>query len=342
MAIIQSVKQLIRIEMPFRDPLLQRLADGKFHSGQQLAEALGVSRTAIWKQIQGIEDAFGLSVHAVRGKGYRLGSPLELLDEQQIRAQLGPATSAKLESLGLLTCTSSTNSHAIERLPESNGRARVWLAEHQTAGRGRRGRQWVSAFGKNLYMSLAWRFELPMTDLAGLSLVAGVVVAEVLHELGLRGHSLKWPNDVLIDGRKLAGILVEASGEAGGPAVAVIGIGINVSLPAGAGERIDQPWDVLENHCETPVSRNRLAGMMVDRLIEACSAFTHERLAPFVSRWSAFDAYLGHDVKVVKGEHITEGIYRGIAASGAMLLDNANGRSEHHAGEVSLRRLSES
>lgn len=328
--------------MLFREQLLQHLSDGRFHSGQQLADALGVSRTAIWKHVREIEDQFGITVHAVRGRGYRLPTPLELLDEAAIRSELSASSRAALAQLVLSACVDSTNACAVKQPPDTDGAAHVWLAEHQTAGRGRRGRQWVSTFGKNLYLSMAWRFELPMTELAGLSLVAGVVVAEILHDIGLREHSLKWPNDVLVDGRKLAGILVEAFGEAGGPAVAVVGIGINLSLPPHAAQHIDQPWTSLDEYCDISVSRNRLAGLLIDRLISACRDFAAHRLVPFVPRWNRFDGFRDHDVKVVRGDTVIEGVYRGIAATGAMLLENANGRSEHHAGEVSLRRQSSS
>ena len=321
-----------------RDLLLRELADGRFHSGQHLAGVVGLSRTAVWKQVQRLESDLGLAVHAVRGRGYRLAAPLELLDARRIRAELGAAARGQLEALHLLGVTDSTNSRAAANLPEESGRARVWLAEHQTAGRGRRGRHWVSAFGENLHLSIAWRFDLPMAQLSGLSLAAGVVLAEGLHHLGLDGHVLKWPNDVLLDGRKLAGILVEVSGEAGGPATAVIGIGVNFRIPDAAAAAIDQPWtDLHRAATATAVSRNRLAGVLVDRMIDACGLFSSHRLEPFLARWERFDQLRGTPVALIRGGQVVEGVYRGIAPSGAMILEHAAGTTEHHAGEVSLR-----
>ena len=323
--------------MPVRALLLQQLADGRFHSGQQIAAALGVTRTAVWKQVQRLEREFGIRVDAVRGRGYRLAAPLELLDTDRIRTELSADGQQALQTLQLLATTASTNADANHDLPQISNRAKVWLAEHQTEGRGRRGRPWFSTFGQNLYLSLAWRFELPMGELSGLSLVAGVVVAEVLAELGLVGHSLKWPNDVLIDNRKLAGILVEVTGEAGGPAAAIIGIGSNVRLPDTVDAEIDQPWIDLHRADAGHISRNRLAGRLIDQLIAACSVFASRGLEPFIDRWQVFDQMHGKPVRILRGSESVEGVYRGIAASGAVVIEDQVGRREYHAGEVSLR-----
>jgi len=296
-----------------------------------------VSRSAVWKQVQQLEADLGLRIDAVRGRGYRLAAPLELLDLDRIRGQISTESAACLEAVELLPSTPSTNSCAQQDLPRDAGRARVWLAEHQSDGRGRRGRQWVSTFGENLYLSMAWRFDLPMTELAGLSLVAGVVVAEVLAEMGLRGHSLKWPNDVLFDGRKLSGILVEASGEAEGPATAVLGIGVNFRLSDAHGADIEQPWTDLARISGEPMSRNRMAGLLIDRLVLACQHYAVHRLAAFIGRWGEFDGLLGQPVSIIYGNQTFEGVYRGIAPSGALLLDDDGRVREYHAGEVSLR-----
>lgn len=324
--------------MQVRDLLLQRLSDARFHSGQQLAQALGVSRTAVWKHVQQLEADLGLEISAVRGRGYRLAAPLELLDARRIRRELSATADARLDAMSVLSCTTSTNSSASADLPPDSGYARVWLAEHQTAGRGRRGRPWVSAFGENLHLSLAWRFDLPMSELSGLSLVAGVIVAEALAQLGLGGHSLKWPNDVLVDGRKLSGILAEVSGEAGGPATVVIGIGVNFRIPPARGRQIDQPWTDLAQVSPVAISRNRLAGVLIDQLIHACRRFANDGLTPFLGRWDAYDRLHGQTICLRRGSESLTGIYRGIAPSGAMLLQQSSGTSEHHAGEVSLVR----
>lgn len=318
--------------------LLHLLADGRFHSGQDLADAIGVSRSAVWKQVRALQERLGLNVMAVPGRGYRLDSALEVLDAARIRDAIGQDQLAKLEALDLLDCIDSTNIRALEAPPERVGRGRVWLAEHQTAGRGRRGRQWVSSYGRNLYLSFAWRFDLPMADLAGLSLAAGTVVAEVLAELGSREHHLKWPNDVLVGEAKLGGILVEVAGEATGPVVAVVGIGLNLDLDGAEVSAIDQPWtDWLRAVC-APISRNRLAALLTDGLTRACETFAAERLGPFIERWSQYDRLREQGVVLISPQQRVEGRYQGIARDGAIRIATTEGLREYHAGEVSLRR----
>lgn len=318
--------------------LLEVLADGRFHSGQDLASALGLSRAAVWKQLRRLASDFDLALDAVRGRGYRLQHPLELLDDARIFAGIGPDVRASIESLSVLRTVDSTNRCALEEPPSAPGRARVWLAEHQTAGRGRRGRNWVSVYGGNLYLSFGWAFDLPMSRLGGLSLVAGAVVAEVLEDSGSSEHGLKWPNDVLVDGSKMAGILLEAAGEANGPALAVIGVGINLRL-SDTQATIDQPWVDWHRAVGAPLSRNRLAAALIDRLARACSEFGQSGLLPFIARWSRFDLLRGQRVMLLVGDQVVEGDYAGVAADGALRLVTDAGLREYHAGEVSVRRL---
>lgn len=324
--------------MRTRELLLRELADGRFHSGQDLATAIGISRAAIWKQVRGLEGEFGLTVHAVRGRGYRLALPLELLDIERIASELRPASRACLEAVNLLASVPSTNNCALKDLPAQSGCARVWLAEHQTLGRGRRGRRWVSSFGQNICLSLAWRFDLPMSDLTGFSLAAGVAVAEGLSQLGLEGHVLKWPNDILFDERKLSGILVDVAGESEGPTSAVVGVGANVHMSAEQGAEIDQPWSDLHRAGLVMVSRNRMAGVLIDCLIDTCQLFANEGFAPFAPRWQRFDRLVGEPVRLSRGDQASEGVYRGITPRGTLLLEDMQGCTEYSAGEVSLRK----
>jgi BirA family biotin operon repressor/biotin-[acetyl-CoA-carboxylase] ligase len=319
------------------ESLLRRLADGRFHSGSRLAEQMGVSRAAVCKQVHRLSAELGIPIDAVRGRGYRLARALELLDRESIHGLLTADAQHRLGCLTLLGTTCSTNAQALAGIPQQSGLAHVWLAEHQTAGRGRRGRPWVSTYGENLYLSLAWRFDLPMAELAGLSLAAGVVVSEALADAGIVGHALKWPNDVTLDGRKLGGILVEAVGESGGPAAAVIGIGINFRLSSDAAGAIDQPWASLEQIVDEPVSRNALAGRLIDRLIRACGLYGRDRLGPFLASWQRYDGLRDRAVRILHGPNAIDGIYRGVADDGAAIIENADGLAAYHAGEVSLR-----
>lgn len=319
-------------------PILKHLSDGRFHSGEQLAQHVGVSRTAIWKHIKRIEAETGLNIDSVKGRGYRLQYGLELLDESIIKQQLSADADGFLAELVIEQVTESTNVLAASAPPLAIDRAKVWLAEHQTAGKGRRGRQWISSFGSNLYLSMAWRFDLPMAELAGISLVTGVCLSRVLSRLGLDGHGLKWPNDVLWQDRKLAGILVEAFGESDGPATAVIGIGVNCKLPLLAGEAIDQPWVDLESAGLNELSRNMLTGYLINELIDGCKLYAEQGLAGFVEEWSAYDLYNGKDVSIIAGTRRIDGVAQGIAADGGIKVLTEHGERTFHAGEVSLRK----
>lgn len=318
-------------------PLLRLLSDGKFHSGEDLAREIGITRAAVWKRLKRLQAETGIHLDSVRGRGYRAQNGFGLLSVAEIERQLSAGARARLEELHLLLSTNSTNEYLVHHPVGTIGMANVCLAEHQSAGRGRRGRIWVSPFGQSLYLSVGFRFDLSMTALASMGLVAGVVVAEVLTVNGLADLQLKWPNDVLVRGKKLAGILIEASGEANGPALAIIGVGLNVGLDPAAARAIDQPWvDLVQLGVEHP-NRNRLSAQMISALVEACDAYQRSGLAPFLKRWQPFDACIGRSVAVTAGERVTEGRYLGIAEDGALLAQTPEGVRRFHAGEVSLR-----
>jgi BirA family biotin operon repressor/biotin-[acetyl-CoA-carboxylase] ligase len=318
--------------------LLRRLADGRFHSGEDLARDLGVSRAAVWKQLRGLRATFGVDVSAVRGRGYCLREPLDLLDAEGIHDALGEAASAALASLALLETIDSTNSYLLRERFLSPERVAACVAEQQTGGRGRRGRGWVSPFGRNLYLSVSRRFEQPAAALGGLSLAAGVAVASALESEGARGVRLKWPNDLLWDDRKMGGILVEISGEADGPSHVVVGVGIDVGMPRAAGAPIDQPWvDLAEATGGHPPRRSRLAGVVLDRLIDCLARFQTEGLSPFLPAWRALDATAGRDVTVQVGGALIEGRAQGVADDGSLLVLTESGARRLVGGEVSLR-----
>ena len=316
--------------------LLQILADGHWHSGETLARNLGLSRAAVWKRLQGLQNLPGVTVEAVPGQGYRLAHPLELFDRERLLAELAPRRRTRLEALEIHPVIDSTSSALLRAPAPPLHHGRACLAEYQTAGRGRRGRAWVGGFGRNLMLSLAWRFDLELAGLAGLSLAVGVTLAEVLEQAGLTGHGLKWPNDLLVGGAKLAGILVEAQGEAGGPCTAVIGLGLNLALDDEAGV-IDQPWTDLRSHLSPLPSRNRLAGRLLDRLIATCQRLQREGVASYLDPWRRRDLFRDRPVRLQTPRGDSHGICRGIDDQGALLLETAAGLERHHAGEVSLR-----
>lgn len=318
------------------ETLLQLLADGRFHSGEQLAQHLGVSRAAVWKRIEGLR-ALGLEVQAVSGKGYRLARALELLQTERVREELGCDDCARLR-LECLYEVDSTSDYLL-RLLRSGERGEVAVvAERQLAGRGRRGRSWVSPFGANLYLSLLSHFTAGPAALMGLSLVAGVAVVRAIEALGAAGAGLKWPNDVMWQGRKMGGILLDVSGEANGPSHVVTGVGLNVAMPRDAAEGIDQPWvDIKEAGGQT--GRNRIAGRVLAELCEAMQRFQQDGLAPFLAEWNQRDSLAGREVVLSSEQGAVTGIARGVDGQGFLRLETAGGVKTFSYGELSLRPL---
>ncbi|MDA0143479.1 bifunctional biotin--[acetyl-CoA-carboxylase] ligase/biotin operon repressor BirA [Vibrio toranzoniae] len=310
--------------------LLKCLADGEFHSGEDLGEMIGVSRAAISKHIKGIQE-WGLDIYRVQGKGYKLAERLDMLDQQKLSAVSHDA------SLDLISIIGSTNQHLLERTNTLKSGS-VCVAEYQSAGRGRRGREWVSPFGANLYLSMYWRLDAGMAAAMGLSLVVGVAVVEALEVMGVEGVKLKWPNDLYHNDKKLAGILVELSGQSGGAAHIVIGLGLNLSMdPKTSG--IGQPWTSLKEVCGGKVpDRNHLAQTLINAWDKALVDYELKGMSNFVARWNRLDNFLGRNVKLIIGPREIEGIVQGIDEQGAVLLKTDNGIESYIGGEISLRK----
>jgi BirA family biotin operon repressor/biotin-[acetyl-CoA-carboxylase] ligase len=310
--------------------LVAILADGEFHSGEQLGGELGMSRAAINKHIQTIRD-WGLDIFTVPGKGYSLPSPIQLLDEGKILAALPEGR------VNVLPVIDSTNQYLLERITQlTSGDACV--AEYQQAGRGRRGRKWFSPFGANLYFSMYWKLDQGPSAAMGLSLVIGIVMAEVLQKLGAEDVRVKWPNDLYLKDRKLAGILVELTGKTGDAAHLVIGAGINLKMREPASDSIDQGWINLQE-AGVNFDRNQLTATLLQELRSALRQFEVEGLAPFITRWRKLDNFLDRPVKLLIGEKEIHGIERGIDQQGALLLEQDGIIKSFIGGEISLRGL---
>ncbi|HQU17353.1 MAG TPA: bifunctional biotin--[acetyl-CoA-carboxylase] ligase/biotin operon repressor BirA [Gammaproteobacteria bacterium] len=322
--------------MSFPYQLVRLLADGRFHSGEALGAALGMSRGGVWKALRGL-DGTGLQLHPVRGKGYRLARPLELLDVPAIRAAMEPSTAHHLTCIEVHPELASTSDHLRSQAQRGAPSGSVCIAEQQHAGRGRHGRVWISPFGANLYISLLWRFLLPPAALGGLSLAVGVALVGALRDVGVDSVELKWPNDVVCGGRKLAGILLDLAGESSGPCSAVIGVGVNVEMPAAAGARIDQPWTDLMAVAGAPVSRNRLAGRVLHRLALTAERFAREGFAPFLDEWREVDAAAGKTVDLLLPDRTVSGRAEGVDPDGALVLQIDGERHRFVAGELRLR-----
>jgi len=317
---------------------MQLLADGQFHSGTELATALQISRSSVWKSLQALIE-LGLEVIAISGKGYKLPRPLQLLDKALIEAQLSPASEALLDDLEIHPLIISTNSHLLDAAARNAGSGRVCLAEYQSGGKGRRGKQWISPFGANVYLSVLWRYQNGPAAIAGLSLAIGVAVVRVLRQLGIDEVGLKWPNDIYWRGRKLGGILIEVSGESGGPCHAVVGLGLNLYLPAQPAQAIDQAWvDLHQIAVASMPERNRLTALLLDQLLPMLAAFEHCGLSAYLQEWRAYDCLQGKPVVLSFGEQRLQGVARGIDEQGLLLLELDDGQRRSFAsGEISLK-----
>lgn len=321
--------------------LLQHLIAGPA-TGDALASAAGQTRAAVWKRIEALREA-GVAIEAKPGRGYALSQPLDLLDAEAIAAALSAPTRLRLAALEVAWSIDSTNSELLRRPTPAQGVA-VLLAERQTGGRGRRGRVWASPLAAHLYLSLSRSFGGGLARLGGLSLVAGIAAVEALQGLGYAAVRLKWPNDlVVLDGdglRKLGGLLIEGGGEYAGPARAVIGLGLNVRMPAVVAASIDQPWSDLSGLAGgRAVARDTVAAALLERLLPALDEFDAAGLAPFLDRYAVFDALAGQAISVHGADATHQGIALGLADDGALRVRLDDGEERRfHAGEVSVRR----
>lgn len=317
--------------------ILAILSDGAFHSGTELARAMKLSRAAVWKQLNGLAE-LGLQHSAVRGKGYRLDKPLELLVHAEIDEMLSERTRELISSLEIHDQIHSTNSYLADRGRHNAPSGTVCLAEHQTAGKGRRGRQWVSPYGNNIYLSILWRFQQGPAAISGLSLAIGVAVMRALKQHGIEDVGLKWPNDIYSQGKKLGGILVEVSGETDGPCSAVIGLGLNLHLSEAEAENIAQAWtDLSRVTGRNRLSRNKLAGLLLDHLMAVIADFEGAGIKIYVDEWRVYDCLKGKAATLFMATQQFDGIVDGIDDDGLLLIKRPEGNVQAFAsGEVSF------
>lgn len=329
-----------RPSVTLRERLIHLLADGEFHSGARLAAGLGVSRTAVWKVLHSLSE-LGLEVHSVPKRGYRLAQAIETLSGTRIERRLSAQARSRLRRLEVLADIESTNSRlfAITDLP--TGRSDVCIAEFQSAGRGRRGRTWTAPYGSGLCMSLSWLFPESPQQIGALSLATGVGVLRALREQGVSGVGLKWPNDILCEGRKLGGILIELRAESAGPAYVVLGIGLNFRLSMQAQRAIQASGvaavDLAQIGALSTTGRNLLAAAILSRLVEVLTEFEQHGFRPFMNEWRDADALYGEPIRVLLGEQTQRGIARGIDEDGGLMLETPTGLVRFVSGEISVR-----
>ena len=336
---VQARIGAIQPSSPLVAQVFAELCDGQFHSGEDLAGTLGVTRSAVWKAANALRD-LGTPMEAVRNRGYRFPVVGEPLLAKRIREAMARAIRDRLTRLDVMWSTTSTNTQLLERPNPTAGACEALLAEFQTAGRGRRGRTWLAPPGGAVCLSLSWTFPEVPRDAGALSLAVGVCALRALESHGISNVRLKWPNDLLVADRKLGGVLIELRAESAGPACAVIGIGLNVALGAALLERIAttglQAVD-LTSVATKPVSRNALAASLIESVVRGLIEFEREGLRPFVEEWRHADALRGRPVTVQAADETARGLARGIDLTGALMVETPQGLRKFFSGEVSVR-----
>ncbi|MEO3880120.1 bifunctional biotin--[acetyl-CoA-carboxylase] ligase/biotin operon repressor BirA [Rheinheimera fenheensis] len=313
--------------------LLTALSTGDFLSGQLLAERLGVSRTAVANHIKQLQ-LLGLDIYKVKGRGYRLAAPLNLLDAayiSQLRQHGSP-------DILVQHITDSTNNQLMLKvsLGQVTQPGYTLVAEAQTAGRGRRGRSWYSPFASSLYFSLYWRLEQGIATAGGLSLVVGIALVRLLRRLYNLDAKIKWPNDIYINDKKVCGILVELSGQANAACDVVIGIGLNIRLPEQAGVNIDQQFTDLASEAGVMVERNQLVAALQSQLISVLGEFNLRGFSDFVDEFNQYNQYRLQQVRLCGNEEVV-GICLGVDSQGGLLIQTGAGLHSYFGGELSLR-----
>ncbi|WP_337155301.1 bifunctional biotin--[acetyl-CoA-carboxylase] ligase/biotin operon repressor BirA [Pseudomonas protegens] len=312
--------------------LLELLKDGRFHSGQALGQALGVSRSAIWKQLQLLEAELGLVIHKVRGRGYQLATPITLLSSAEIGRS---SISSGSWDIRILDSIDSTNAQALRSIEAGSVAPFLVLAERQTVGRGRRGRKWVSPFAENIYYSLVLRMDGGLRQLEGLSLVVGLAVMHTLREYGIPGAGLKWPNDVLVGQKKVAGILLELVGDPADVCHVVLGIGINVNMQSA--EEIDQEWTSVRLESGKVIDRNQLVARLNEVLVSYLERHRLNGFSAIQGEWEQGHLWQGRAVSLVAGVNKVDGVVLGIDRQGALRLSVEGEEKTYSGGELSLR-----
>lgn len=321
--------------------LLNLLADGEFHSGEIMAEQLGVSRASVFNALEDVA-GYGVTLQRVRGRGYRLARPWQRLEHDKILRWLGKG--AGQFDVEIAPQTHSSNTLLLQRagLGAASGgipNGSVIAVELQTAGRGRMGRVWHSGLGNALTFSLLWRFDCGLNALSGLSLATGVAIMRALNRLGAQGVQLKWPNDILTGQDKLGGVLIEAQGDMLGPSAVVIGIGLNCSLPDNLVNRIDQPASALDKVCRDMPTRNQLLAAVLQELAGALRQFAQDGFAVFGDEWERYHIHQNQPIQLRMADgSVVSGIARGVSDNGELRLETAQGIRQFNSGEAGGQR----
>jgi len=319
-------------------PILQRLVDGKFHSGEALAQHFGVSRATVYKAVSDAQ-SLGVEIFSVRGRGYKLPEPVEFLEAPAVLQAIGEQRN--WFHLEILDTVVSTNTYLMQAASQGAPHVTCVATQLQTGGKGRRGRTWFAQLGASLTFSLLWRFQCGAAALSGLSLAIGVGLMRSLIDLGIDHAALKWPNDVLVDGKKLAGILIELQGDMEGESAAVIGVGINYQLPQALLNQINQPAIGVSQITTQQFSKSMLLGNLLKHLAEVLKAFEVGGFTSIKAEWLRYHAYHNKTVRMLMPNGVeTQGVVKDVADDGILMVETALGLQRFSAGEISLRGTS--
>ena len=318
--------------------ILAVLADGYFHSGREIAGLLGSSTAIVRREIATLVK-FGLDIRGIGGRGYCLNTRYRPLSRERILSCLGPAAAAVSRQLYVCDTVDSTNLFLLQKAAQGEcGHGAICLAEAQSAGRGRRGRSWIATPYANIMLSLCWRFTKSPQTAVGLSLAAAVALVRGLTDFGVQGVQLKWPNDVVWQEKKLAGVLVEARRQASGGAWVVVGVGLNVYQAPKQGREIEQAWTDLTHITGSVVDRDRLAASLIERLLEMLAAYARRGFQSYRDEWEALHIYQGKCVKVLRDSVVTRARVLGVTDDGALrVLEESGGIETYYSGDISLR-----
>jgi len=313
--------------------IISILNDCQFHDGNTIGEQLGISRTAVWKAIKKLED-YGVNIIALKNKGYCLEEPLFLLNDKTIKKRLQhkPITLDVFESID------STNQYL--KTHKSDSTIQVCIAEAQTQGRGRLNRSWLSPFGKNIYLSLTYKFKKDISALKGLSIITSLAIQETLAELPLPiKPMIKWPNDIYYQDEKISGSLIEIQAESNGYSCAIIGVGINVNMQTANQNDLNQPWTSLQLILGKPIDRNILCANLINNLIDTLIQFENKGDQHFINAWRQCDYLKDHTISFMAFDKKIKGIARGVDHNGHLLIEDKHGKiTSYSSGDARLLR----
>ncbi|MCG8378212.1 MAG: biotin--[acetyl-CoA-carboxylase] ligase [Proteobacteria bacterium] len=316
--------------------LLSIISDGIFHSGEELARQLNISRAAIWKSIKQLR-SLGVPIEAVRGKGYRLSRQIELLSRDKINNKMSARGRRLCKKLEILFNTESTNSYLNDQLNIEPVHGHIVLAEYQSKGKGRRGNKWFSPLGSGFYMSIGWQFDLFTESTSLLSLYIGIAIVRALKTIGLGNVELKWPNDIVINHKKIGGVLLDMRGEANGPVTTIIGVGVNYDYPESIADKIEQDITDICSNIQKKVSRNDVAAILLSNILEILDHVSNEDTEGLMQEWCEYDCLKGKPAKLYFQDSVVEGIVEGVDDLGSLIM-NINGTLQRFtSGELSLR-----